>query len=240
MFNLSILHLQTNRPNIVFMVTAALEFAMRHPDTVALLPIKMTKILFGSGIGVSTLRLLRTLTWRIDEGKELPIFFSILPDQAMKVTDCQVVFDPRLIDSVKRSEVEKCQKEVFHGLLDVTRLAFQYAEREITGEFDDWTPRSIEKMVVSELIATQTSEGSTLKRKVKYCPVCRKKLGILFYGTVKQLKKGLRGIPMEKSGFIIGNPSAPDPKPRWMCSACQLKIWSADEEPPFGLENGAK
>ena len=122
----------------------------------------------------------------------------------------------------------------------MTRLAFQYAEREITGEFDDWTPRSIEKMFVSELIATQTPEGSTLKRKVKYCPVCRKKLGILFYGTVKQLKKGLRGIPMEKSGFIIGNPSAPDPKPRWMCSACQLKIWSADEETPFGVENGAK
>lgn len=149
----------------------------------------------------------------------------------MKVMDCQVVFDPKLIDSVDRGEVEKCQKEVFHGLLDVTRLAFQYAEREITGEFDDWTPRSIEKMFVSELIATQTPE---------YCPVCRKTLGILFYGTVKQLKKGLRGIPMEKSGFIIGNPSAPDPKPRWMCSACQLKIWSADEEPPFGLENGAK
>ena len=79
MFNLSILHLQTNRPNIVFMVTAALEFAMRHPDTVARLPIKMTKILFGSGIGVSTLRLLKTLTWRIDEGKELPIFFPSCP-----------------------------------------------------------------------------------------------------------------------------------------------------------------
>ena len=195
MFNLSILHLQTNRPNIVFMVTAALEFARIHPDTVARLPIKMTKILFGSGIGVSTLRLLKTLTWRIDEGKEL---------------------------------------------LDVTRLAFQYAEREITGEFDDWTPRSIEKMFVSELIATQTPEGSTLKRKVKYCPVCRKKLGILFYGTVKQLRKGLRGIPMEKSSFIIGNPNAPDPKPRWMCSACQLKIWSADGETPFGLENASK
>ena len=92
----------------------------------------------------------------------------------MKVTDCQVVFDPKLIDSVDRGEVEKCQKEVFHGLLDVTRLAFQYAEREITGEFDDWTPRSIEKMFVSELIATQTPEGSTLKRKVKYCPVLHK------------------------------------------------------------------
>lgn len=229
-------HLLTGRPNIAFMVTAALEFVRRHPDRVARLPIKMTRVLFGSGIGVSTLRLLKTLTWRIDEGKELPIFFSILPDQAMKVTDCQVVFDPRLIGSVDRGEVEKCQKEVFHGLRDVTRLAFQYAEREITGEFDDWTPRSIEKMFVSELISTQTPEGSTLKRKVKYCPVCRKRLGTLFYGTVKQLKRGLKGIPMEKSGFIIGNPSAPDPKPRWMCSACQLKIWSADEEPLFEAE----
>ena len=131
------------------MVTAALEFAMKHPDRGARLPIKMTRVLFGSGIGVSTLRVLKTLTWRIDEGEELPIFFSILPDQAMKVTDCQVVFAPKLIDSVKRSEVEKCQKEVFHGLLDVTRLAFQYAEREITGEFDDLTPRSIEKKVVT-------------------------------------------------------------------------------------------
>ena len=232
-------HLLTGRPNIAFMVTAAFEFAMRHPDRVARLPIKMTRVLFGSGIGVSTLRILKTLALRIG-GERASDLFSILPDQAMKVTDCQVVFDPKLIDSVERSEVEKCQKEVFHGLLDVTRLAFQYAEREITGEFDDWTPRSIEKMFVSELIATQTPEGSTLKRKVKYCPVCRKKLGILFYGTVKQLRKGLRGIPMEKSGFIIGNPSAPDPNPRWMCSACQLKIWSADGETPFGLEHASK
>lgn len=219
------------------MVTAALDFAMENPDAVVCLPIKMTRVLFGSGIGVSTLRLLKSLVWESEEGKQVPVFFSILPDQAMKVTDCKVVFDPTLLDSVERSEVSKCQREVFHGLRDVTRLAFQYAEREIAGEFDDWTIRSIEKMFVSELISTQTPEGSTLKRKVKYCPVCRKKLGTLFYGTVKQLKKGLRGIPLEKSGFIIGNPSAPDPKPRWMCSACQLKIWSEDEEAPFGVES---
>ena len=218
------------------MVTAALDYAIKNPDTVARLPIKMTRVLFGSGIGVSTLRLLTSLTWESEEGQQVPVFFSILPDQAMKVTDCQVVFDPKLLDSADQKEVTQCQKDVFHGLLDVTRLAFQYAEREITGEFDDWTPRSIEKMFVSELIATQTPEGSTLKRKVKYCPVCRKRLGTLFYGTVKQLKRGLKGIPLEKSGFIIGNPSAPDPKPRWMCSACQLKIWSADEEPLFEAE----
>ena len=196
------IRLQTRRHNIAFMVMTALSFALWHPTADVCLPIKVPRMLFGSGIGVSTLRLLTALTWQGETSECLPVFVDVWPDQPMKVT---VGF--------------------FQGLTDVTALAFRYAEKEIEGAWDAWTPQNLEKLFLSELTAAQTPAGSTMIRKVKYCPVCRKALGTFFYGSAEELRQLIGGQRLEKTRFIVGSPSSPEPRPKWMCPGCGIKIW---------------
>lgn len=219
--------LQTRRQNVAFMVMTALYFALRHPQDVPKIPIKVTRMLFGSGIGVSTLRLLQTLTWQNDAGVQFPVFAAVQPDQPMKVTSCRVTFHSALLEYMEGETPQVCQSGFFHGLTDVTRLAFQYAEKDIEGAWDAWTPQSLEKLFLSELTASQKPQGSTMTRKVKYCPVCRRALGMFFYGSVAELRQITRGISLEKSRFIIGSVKTPEPRPKWMCLGCGIKIWPA-------------
>lgn len=221
----TVVRLETHRPNIAFMVMSALYFHLQHPDAVVRIPIKMTRVLFGSGMGVSTVRLLQRLTWKTEEVESRAVFYSVLPDQAMKVKACDVVFQKSLFEFMRDRDPQCCQEGFFQGMTDVTELAFRYAGKEIAGDFDGWTPSSIEKMFLSELVHVQTPKGSTMARKVKYCPVCRKPIGRLFYGSMSDLKKLLGGIRLEDSSYIIGNTSDSEPRPLWMCPACQLKIW---------------
>lgn len=219
------IRLQTDRPKIAFMVMAALYYSMRHPAAATRLPIKMSRVLFGSGIGNSTLHLLKRLTWQIETGECLPVFEAVLPDQAMKVEDCSVVFHPMLTACVSGEDPTLCRVGLFHGMTDISTLAFEYAEKEIDREWADWTPQSLEKLFLSDLRAKQTPAGSAIHRKVKFCPVCRKPLGTLIYGAAKNLKKAMGSRSFAKTPLIVGSPATPEPRPKWMCPGCGLIIW---------------
>lgn len=217
--------LQTNRPKIAFMVMVALYYSMRHPASPVRLPIKMSRVLFGSGIGNSTLHLLGRLTWQTETGECLPVFKAVLPDQAMKVEDCCVVFHPALTAYVSGEDPVLCRAGLFHGMTDVSTLAFEYAEKEINGDWSAWTPQSLEKLFLSDLRTKQTPAGSAIRRKVRFCPVCRKSLGTLIYGAAKDLKKAMESRNLAKTPLIVGSPAAPEPRPTWMCLGCGLRVW---------------
>lgn len=219
------IRLQTDRPKIAFMVMAALYYSMRHPAAVTRLPIKMSRVLFGSGIGNSTLHLFGRLTWKTETGECLPVFEAVLPDQLMKVEDCRVVFHPTLTAYVCGEDPALCRAGLFHGMTDVSSLAFEYVEKEINGEWAAWMPQSLEKLFLSDLRAKQTPAGSAIRRKVRFCPVCRKPLGTLIYGVAKDLKKAIESRNLAKTPLIVGSPAMPEPRPRWMCPGCGLIIW---------------
>ncbi len=221
--------LQPKSQKITFLALAPLYFSMRHPGAIIRMPLKTLRMLFGSGVTKPTIQAMMRLRWLNSEGQGLPVFRAVTPNGDAKPTEFVVEFEPELISYSKNIRSECLFANQFFGINDVSRLAYEYGERELLWEFEQWAPRGLERMFQTQVLATQTPEGSSIPRHIIYCPLCRHTVVGLFYGTVEELHKHWAYKQSKAEKIIFGDASMPEPRPRWVCTGCGLKLWSKSD-----------
>ena len=230
-------HLRTRNKKYVFLVMAMLSFARKFPEKTLTVPLKMLKLLYGTGVGNQPLKGLRDLTWETNDVEALPVFERIEPDVAGKPTKIEVVFRPELLAAAATMAPADYQRGLFSDVADVGRAAFALAEREMLGDLRDWTIPNLVKAYRSRVLAAQTATGSCVPRYVRICPLCGHGMVRLFYGTAQDYRDFLRTRKEKPEDIILGSPSDAEPQPRWMCAGCGLKLWQAASNSPKKLTN---
>lgn len=189
------------------------------------MPLKTVKMLFGSGITKPTIQALMRLQCRVDETQSYPVFKAITPNRDSLPTEFFVEFDEHFLDRVVGVSPDGICEHMFYGIRDLSLTAFEFAERELLDEFQDWTPRAMEKMFRNRILTTKTPEGSSVSRRIIYCPLCRHTVVSLFYGSTKELHELPAYRKNRATNVILGDCSIPKPRPKWVCTGCGLKLW---------------
>lgn len=228
-------HLRTRNKKYVFLVMAMLSFARKFPEKTLTVPLKTLKLLYGTGVGNQPLKGLRELTWGTNDAEALPVFERIEPDSVTKPTKIVVAFRPELSAAAATTVPADLQRGLFSDVADVARVAFELAEKEMLGDLRDWTILNLAKAYRSRVLAAQTAAGSRVPRYVRICPLCGHGMVRLFYGTAQDYRDFLRTKKGKSEDIILGSPSDVEPRPRWMCAGCGLKLWQAASNSPKKL-----
>lgn len=217
--------LKTKSQKITFLALAPLNFLIKHPKAAIRIPLKTLRMLFGSGVTKPTIQAMMKLKWLNAEEEWLPVFRSVEPDRQTKPTAFLVEYESALVTYSKGMQSECIFANQFFGIKDVSRLAYEYAERELIGEFEQWKPRSLEQVFRTQVLTMQTPEGSSIPRHIIYCPLCRHTVVGLFYGTVEKLHQHWAYKQSKTEKLIFGDASMPEPRLKWICTGCGLKLW---------------
>ena len=231
----SSVHLRTRNKKYVFLVMTMLSFAQKFPEKTLTVPLKTLKLLYGTGVGNQPLKGLRELTWGTNDAEAQPVFEKIAPDSVTKPTKVVVAFCPELLSAAATTAPADYRCGLFSDVADVVRAAFELAEREMLGDLQDWTIPNLAKAYRSRVLAAQTAAGSRVPRYVRICPLCGHGMVRLLYGTAQDYRDFLRTKKGKSEDIILGSPSDVEPRPRWMCAGCGLKLWQAASNSPKKL-----
>lgn len=224
---------QTKSPKISFLALAPLFFLKKHSGQVVRMPLKTVKMLFGSGITKPTIQALMRLSWKGAVDQWLPVFRVVTPDRDSLPSAFFVEFDPAFLDGVSKVFPDDLCRMLYYGIRDLSLAALEFAEAELMGDFQDWSPRAMEKMFLNRILSTQSPTGSAVARRIIYCPLCRHTVVALFYGTAKELHQLPAYRKNNAKNVILGDILVPQPRPKWVCTGCGLKLWHrADLNPP--------
>ena len=217
--------LQTKSPKISFLALAHLFFSKKHPGQVVLMPLKTVKMLFGSGITKPTIQALMRLGWKGVEDQWLPVFRAVTPNRDSLPTEFFVDFEPAFLNGVSKFTPNDLGGMLYYGIRDLSLAALEFAEGELMGNFKDWSPRAMEKMFLNRILSTQSPTGSAVARRIIYCPLCRHTVVALFYGTAKELHQLPAYRKNNAKNVILDDILVPQPRPKWVCTGCGLKLW---------------
>ena len=162
--------LRTRNKKYVFLVMAMLLFAQKFPKKTLTVPLKMLKLIYGTGVGNQPLKGLHNLTWWTSDAEALPVFERIEPDSVTKPTKIVVAFRTELLAAAATTAPADYRRGLFSDVADVARAAFALAEREMLGDLRDWTIPNLAKAYRSRVLAAQTAAGSCVSRYVRICP----------------------------------------------------------------------
>ena len=217
--------LRTRNKKYVFLVMAMLLFAQKFPKKTLTVPLKMLKLIYGTGLGNQPLKGLHNLTWWPSDAEALPVFDRIEPARVTKPTKIVVAFRTELLAAAATTAPADYRRGLFSDVADVARTAFALAEREMLGDLRDWTIPNLAKAYRSRVLAAQTAAGSSVPRYVRICPLCGHGMVRLFYGTAQDYRDFLRTRKEKPEDIIMGSPPGAEPQPRWMGAGCGLKLW---------------
>ena len=147
------------------------------------MPLKTVKMLFGSGIMKPTIQVLMRVCWKGAADQWLPVFRAVTPDRDSLPSAFFVEFDPAFLDEVSKVFPDDLCEMLYYGIRDLSRVALDFAEAEVIGDFKEWSPRAMEKMFLNRILSTQSPSGSAVAWRIIYCPLCRHTVIALFYGT---------------------------------------------------------
>lgn len=230
------IRLQSRSKKITFVVWVMLYFAQKYPGTKVTLPIKTVRTIYGSAFGWKPSLLLKKLQWFSDKGAQL-VFADIKENQSTKATQCEVLFHPTVLTVVSREGLEVYQQGaqgLFGGISDVTKAAFELAECEMLGGLEGWTERNLEKAFVTQVLLAQTPQGSAVPRYVRCCPICHHTFAKIYYGEPNDVRLSKSDLHDKTERVIFGDATTPNPRPRWMCTGCRLKLWRTVDLEQFG------
>ena len=233
------IRLQSRSKKITYVVRVMLYFARKYPGTKVTLPVKTVRTIYGSAFGWKPSLLLKKLQWFSDQGAQ-PVFAAIKENQSTKATQCEVLFHPTLMTVVSRESPEVYQRDaqgLFGGIADVAKAAFELAEREMLGELEGWTERNLEKAFISQVLLAQTPKGSAVPRYVRCCPICHHTFAKIYYGEPNDVRLSKSGLHDKTERMIFGDAATPNPRPRWMCVGCRLKLWKTSDVEQFGARS---
>lgn len=134
------------------------------------MPVKTVKMLFGSGITKPTILALMRLCWKGAAEQWLPVFRVVTSDRDSLPSAFFVEFDPAFLDGVSKVFPDDLCEMLYYGIRDLSRVALDFAEAELMGDFQDWSPRAMEKMFLNRILSTQSPTGSAVARRIIYCP----------------------------------------------------------------------
>lgn len=221
----SSVHLRTRNKKYAFLVMAMLSFAKKFPEKPLTIPLKTLKLLYGTGVGNQPLKALRDLNWTTADGRALPVFDALLPNADVKPSVIGATFRPEFLAASSDITPDECRQGLFSGVDDVARVAFEAAVKEMSGGLRDWTIPNLTKAYRSRVLATQTPVGSTVARYVRICPLCGHGMVRLFFGTVEDYRRLRSAKAGKPEAIVLGDPSEENPRPRWVCTGCGLKLW---------------
>ena len=78
---------------------------------------------------------------------------------------------------------------------------------------------------MNRIVSTQSSSGSAVARRIVYYPLCRHTVVAPFYGTAKELHQLPAYRKNNAKNVILGDILFPQPRPKWVCTGCGLKLW---------------
>lgn len=235
------IRLQSRSKKITFVVRVMLYFVRKYPGTKVTLPVKTVRTIYGSAFGWKPSLLLKKLQWFSDKGAQ-PVFAVIKENQVTKATQCEVLFHPTVLTVVSRESSEVYQKGVqglFGGISDVAKAAFDLAEREMLGELEGWTERNLEKAFITQVLLAQTPKGSAVQRYVRCCPICHHTFAKIYYGEISEARLLSSSLHDKTERMIFGDAATPQPRPRWMCVGCRLRLWKTSDVERFGVRSNA-
>lgn len=197
--------------------------------------------IYGSAFGWKPSLLLKKLQWFSDKGAQ-PVFAVIKENQSTKATQCEMLFHPTVLTVVPRENLEVYQQGVqglFGGISDVAKAAFDLAEREMLGELEGWTERNLEKAFITQVLLAQTPKGSAVPRYVRCCPICHHTFAKIYYGEISEARLLSSSLHDKTERMIFGDAATPQPRPRWMCVGCRLRLWKTSDVERFGVRSNA-
>ena len=108
------------------------------------------------------------LCWKGAADQWLPVFRAVTPDRDSLPSAFFVEFDPAFLDGVSKVFPDDLCRMLYYGIRDLSRVALDFAEAELMGDFNEWSPRAMEKMFLNRILSTQSSTGSAVARRIIY------------------------------------------------------------------------